>query len=500
MSRDAGRAAAADHGRFSQADGAAATAPVEAYRGAIPGPGIHLPAPELEGGIEWFNTSKPIHLSNLRGKFVLLDFWTYCCINCLHLLPELKKLEQAYPNNVVVIGVHSGKFDTEHNSESIRQAIERCEIEHPVVNDADYKIWKSYGCIAWPSLRGIDPDGNVVAFHAGEIDFQTLDLFFKENIPKYRALGHLDERPFHFQPEKKTTSSTPLRYPGKVLADPVSNRLFISDSGHNRIVVTSMDGKVLSKIGDGSIGKTDGNFAIATFNHPQGLSLAGEMLYVADTENHLLRKVDLKNQRVITIAGNGEEARPDSQVAEATKRFNARPLATALSSPWALCVHGEKLYIAMTGAHQIWEMPLDETRIGPFAGNGIEDIVNGPLLPRRSNLLRSSSFAQPSGLTSDGKLLYTADSEGSSVRAVPFNPTSVVSTIVGTPGLEPTVRLFTFGDVDGPPLNARLQHCMDLAYDDGQIYVADTYNHKIKAIDVKTRLCRTVAGNGKPGL
>ena len=172
----------------------------------------------------------------------------------------------------------------------------------------------------------IDPDGNVVAFHAGEIDFHTLDLFFKENIPKYRALGRLDERPYHFQPEKKTTSSTPLRYPGKVLADPVGNRLFISDSGHNRIVVTSMDGKVLSKIGAGSIGKTDGNFAIATFNHPQGLALAGELLYVADTENHLLRKVDLKNQRVLTIAGNGEEARPDSQVVEATKRFNARPL------------------------------------------------------------------------------------------------------------------------------------------------------------------------------
>ncbi len=155
--------------------------PVEANRSAIPGPGIHLPAPELEGGIEWFNTSKPIHLSNLCGKFVLLDFWTYCCINCLHLPPELKKLEKAYSNNVVVIGVHSGKFDTEHNSESIRQAIERCGIEHPVVNDANYKIWKRYGCTAWPSLRGIDPDGNVVAFHAGEIDFPR-SIYFSRRI------------------------------------------------------------------------------------------------------------------------------------------------------------------------------------------------------------------------------------------------------------------------------------------------------------------------------
>ena len=481
------------------------------------------PAPALEGGTEWLNTTAPVELKDLRGKFVILDFWTYCCINCMHVLPELKKLEKAYPNNVVVIGVHSGKFDTEHDAQSIRQAIMRYEIEHPVVNDADLKIWNSYGVTSWPSLFVIDPQGNAVKLYRGETSFDTLDQLLKNSLPYYHDKGLLNEQPIHFKLEREKAAQTPLRYPGKILADEKTGRLFIADSNHNRVVVTSLEGdsqtlswgrgqgegtpsaKVLAIIGAGTVGKADGDFKTAQFNHPQGMALLGDTLYIADTENHLLRKADLKTQRVVTIAGTGEQAHSpwpgvdfDSPHPQLPDRFVGPPLKTAISSPWALCILGRDLYIAMAGTHQIWKMPLDESEIGPFAGNGREDIVDGPLLPREPYDPDFASFAQPSGLSTDGNTLFVADSEGSSVRAVLIRPAGNVSTVVGTSRLDEG-RLFTFGDIDGPPGKARFQHCLDVAFHDGRIYVADTYNDKIKAIDLKTRETKTVAGTGKPG-
>jgi DNA-binding beta-propeller fold protein YncE len=422
----------------------------------------------------------------------------------MHILPELKKLEKAYPNNVVVIGVHSGKFDAEHDSENIRQAVIRNDIEHPVVNDADYKIWNAYRCDSWPNLRVIDPEGNVVAEQGGEVEFATLNDFFQNALPYYRQHHLLDEQPVRFDLEKDKTAKTPLSYPGKILADEQGGRLFIADSNHNRIVVTSLDGKVQSVIGSGAVGHKDGDFGTAEFHHPQGMALRGDTLYVADTENHLLRKVDLKGMRVSTIAGTGEQARATWPGADLNalqvmpERFAGPPLQTPLNSPWALWIEGNDLYIAMAGAHQIWKMPLDESEIGVYAGNGREDIVDGPLVPKRPYQTGFASFAQPSGITSDGKWLYVADSEGSSVRAVPLDPAKDVRTVVGTANLS-AARLFTFGDVDGSPETARLQHCLGIAYHDGRLYVADTYNNKIKVIELPSGKCTTLAGNGKVG-
>jgi sugar lactone lactonase YvrE len=366
----------------------------------------------------------------------------------------------------------------------------RYEIEHPVVNDADYKIWNRYESRSWPSLRIIDPEGNLVSGASGEIDFATLNRFFEENLPYYREHGLLDEKPLHFDRESAKTSQTALRYPGKILADEKGGRLFIADSNHNRIVVASLDGVVQAVIGTGAIGRADGDFATAGFNHPQGMALAGDSLYVADTENHLLRKVDLKERRVKTIAGTGQQARTP------WTDDNARPTEVDLNSPWALATQGNKLFIAMAGAHQIWEMPLDESKIRSYAGNGREDIVDGALLSSQPFQSGYSSFAQPSGLATDGKWLFVADSEGSSVRAVPLDEKKEVRTLIGTADLS-DARLFTFGDVDGPNGLARLQHCLDVAWHAGHIYVADTYNSKIKVIDLKSGQCTTLAGTGQ---
>ncbi|MBW3595834.1 MAG: redoxin domain-containing protein [Planctomycetes bacterium] len=439
--------------------------------------------------MEWLNTGGPLRMSDLRGKFVLLDFWTYCCINCMHVLPELEKLERAYPNELVVIGVHSAKFETERDAENIAKAILRYEIEHPVVNDDKHVLWNSFGVGVWPTILMIDPEGYAVWARSGEFKFEEVDAILKRAVPHYRKKGTLDRTPIRFNLLADRQKETPLRFPGKVLAHQQSNRLFIADSNHNRIVIADLEGRLVDAIGSGAIGAHDGDYGQAAFNHPQGMALYGETLYVADTENHLLRKIDLREKRVTTIAGVGKQA----QSGRPPTRWVGRPQRTALASPWALWVHQDDLYIAMAGPHQIWKMPLDESEIGPYAGNGREDIVDGPLLPRTPFEIGYASFAQPSGLASDGQWLYVADSEGSSIRAVPFDPAGEVKTVVGTAHL-PTGRLFEFGDVDGRGTRVRLQHVLGVTHYNGKLYLADTYNDKVKELDLKTLNVRTIAG------
>src|SRR5215471_1254243 len=126
-------------------------------------------APDFPEGLEWLNTDHPISLRDLKGQVVLLDFWTYCCINCMHVFPDLHALEEKYKDQpVVVIGVHSGKFDQEKDVDHIRQAILRHNINHPVAVDSQFKIWNSYGVQSWPTLILIDLEGNAVAGWSGE--------------------------------------------------------------------------------------------------------------------------------------------------------------------------------------------------------------------------------------------------------------------------------------------------------------------------------------------
>ncbi len=461
-----------------------------------------IPAPGLDGG-EWVNVARPISLAELRGRFVLLDFWTYCCINCMHVLPELKKLEHAFPNELVVMGIHSAKFEGEHVTDNIREAALRYEIEHPVVNDAQMAIWGRYGARSWPTLVLIDPTGDVIWAASGERSAEEIKAVIDRGLPYFRAHGLVKPAPRPTLLGAGLEATAPLKFPGKVLADGASGRLFVADSNHDRIVVATLDGKLLDVIGNGATGRADGPFDVCSFNHPQGMALDGQMLYVADTENHLLRKVDLTAKKVTTIAGTGkkgsawasafgEDANSPAAAGPAGPRT---PLTTSLSSPWALWRQDRDLYIAMAGTHQIWKMPLDESRVGPYAGNGRENIADGPLLPNIPYDEGFASFAQPSGLTSDGKQLFVADSEGSTVRMVPFEAQGTVQTLVGLTG-----TLFDFGDVDGRGQNVRLQHPLGVTWGEGKLYVADTYNNKIKVIDVATRTCSTVAGTGKGGL
>jgi len=427
--------------------------------------------------MQWLNTDRPLRLADLRGKVVLLDFWTYCCINCMHIIPALTALEKKYARELVVIGVHSAKFQNEGDVANIRQAILRYEIQHPVVNDRDFHIWRQYAVRAWPTLMVVRPDGYVLGYLSGEGHQEVLDRVIDELIAEARSQGTLNDIPLHFALEKDKYASAVLSFPGKVLAHAPSQRLFIADSNNNRIVIADLDGQVLDIAGSGALGKTDGDFNVATFHHPQGMALDGHILYIADTENHLLRRLDLRARTVATIAGTGAQARSANVPGTGTE--------VALNSPWDLTRIGTQLFIAMAGPHQVWVMNLETAYLEPYAGSGREDIVDGPRL--------QAAMAQPSGITTDGTLLYVADSETSAIRAVSLGINGVVQTIVGE-------GLFEFGDKDGVGKEqVRLQHPLGVTYHDNILYVADTYNHKIKKIGPTTATATTYLGSGKPG-
>lgn len=418
-------------------------------------------APELPGNLEWFNTQQPLTMAGLRGKVVVLDFWTYCCINCLHVLPDLKYLENKYPDSLAVIGIHSPKFENERRPAQLQKAINRHHIRHPVANDPRFQLWRAYGIKAWPSLIFIDPEGYVVGVLRGEGRRKQLDELIREHIERAERKGVLTRSPLPLSLQEEPPAA--LRFPGKVLA--TRNHLYIADSGRNRILETHHEGRIRRIFGSGTADLLDGVEQAASFNNPQGMVHAGDFLYVADTGNHAIRRIHLKTGEVMTLAGTGRQGR---YVAD---RFSD-PLEAPLNSPWDLAYHESNLYIAMAGQHQLWRINLNHLAIERYAGSGREDLSNGA--PERAG------FAQPSGLAVSAGRLYVADSESSAIRSLDI-ASARVDTLVGK-------GLFDFGDRDGIGREARLQHPLGLAIDDERnaLWVADTYNSKIKRIDLKT--------------
>ena len=419
-----------------------------------------IPAPGLDGATEWLNVASPIAIQQLRGKVVLLDFWAYGCINCMHILRDLKTLEERFATELVVIGVHSPKFTNERNTENLRRILIRYEIEHPVANDANHAIWKRYGVQFWPTRVIVDPAGNLVGTAMGEGNLEGFVNAIRTVIRVFDERGEIDRAPLTLDLERARHADRPLLYPGKVLADRGTNRLFIADSNHNRIVLASLDGKVLETVGSGLQGDGDGIFSQARFYRPQGLALDDDLLYVADTENHQVRVIDFQARAVHTVD------------------------VPRLNSPWDLSLKTGILIVAMAGAHQIWVIDLLHDQAYPYAGTGEEQ--------RRDGAVGDAAFAQPSGLAIDGDTLFVADAESNTVRLVALPPANAVSTLSGG-------DLFDFGDRDGPGDAARLQHPLGIAVHDGRILIADTYNHKIKMLDPASGQVTTIAGTGQPG-
>lgn len=388
----------------------------------------------------------------------------------------MRRLERKWNRELVVVGVHSPKFIAEHETEGVRQAIQKLGVGHPVVNDRDFRVWQAYAVRAWPTLMFIDPAGRVIGKHEGEFPLEPFDRLIGEMVEEFDAAGLLDRSPVALSPDAPGLE-TPLRFPGKLLADAAGRRLIVSDTGHHRIAVLGLDGTLRRVIGSGVAGLGDGPAEQASFDGPQGLALDGDTLYVADTENHALRTVDLTTGAVTTLAGTGAQLLGE--------RVGGPARETPLSSPWDLAILDGILYVAMAGTHQLWSIELGGDRIAPHAGTGREALEDGPL--------DLAAMNQPSGLTTDGARLYVADSEASAIRVVDPGTGGGIRTIVGE-------GLFEFGDRDGVGApNVRLQHPLGVVWADGVLYVADTYNHKIKRLDPRTAECRTLCGSGEAG-
>lgn len=407
----------------------------------------------------------------------------------------MRKVEERFPEEVVVVGVHSAKFDAEKPTYNVRQAVLRHDVRHPVVNDRDFLLWRAYTVRAWPTLMIVSPDGMVLGKVEGEFDGDALADVLGQIVQEYEAAGKLDRAPLEVTLEKHKQPETLLSFPGKVLAAPPSAALpvrggdrgvlFVSDTEHHRILAFGLEsGKLLARYGSGEPGRVDGSPGRARFRSPLGLGLRRDALFVADSENHAVRKIALETGVVTTLAGTGEQAAPWPEPGPGPQR--------RLNSPRDVLPVEDTVYIAMAGSHQLWAVDLPSGQLLRFAGDGREALKDAPRLEAR--------LAQPGGLATDGKLLWFADSETSSVRAVPLpsgrlpeDGVEAVETYVGQ-------GLFDFGDVDGPRATARLQHALGLACAGGMVFVADTYNNKIKVLDPRSRQIRSFSGSGEPGL
>lgn len=435
-------------------------------------------APELRGR-GWLNTGgRELHLADLRGKIVLLDFWTFCCVNCLHVLDELRPLEEEFGDVLVVIGVHSPKFEHERDPAAVAAAVERYGVAHPVLDDPELQMWQQYAAKAWPTLSVVDPEGYVVASMAGEGHADGLARLITELIAAHEAKGTLHRGEGPYVPP--AGAETALRFPGKAVR--LDNGGFlVTDSARHSLVELGSDGEtVVRRIGSGARGRADGPPHQAGFSEPQGLCLlprqtaeiAGYDVIVADTVNHLLRGVRLATGDVITVAGTGRQWRStvDNHPHDA--------VSIDLSSPWDVAWYDDRVIVAMAGIHQLWWFDPVKRTTGVYAGTTVEALRDGPL--------PDVWMAQPSGLSAsaDGRRLWVADSETSALR---FVEEGALHTAVGQ-------GLFDFGHVDGPAAEALLQHPLGVcALPDGSVLVADTYNGAVRRFDPVTNAVSTVA-------
>ncbi|WP_369201981.1 NHL domain-containing thioredoxin family protein [Streptomyces sp. PU-14G] len=433
-------------------------------------------APELVGKGGWLNTGgEQLSLTALRGKIVIVDFWTFCCINCLHVLDELRELEERHAETVVVVGVHSPKFVHEAEHAAVVDAVERYGVEHPVLDDPELATWKQYAVRAWPTLVVVDPEGYVVAQHAGEGHVHAIERLVEELEAAHGAKGTLRRGEGPYVPPEPV--ATDLRFPGKILALPDGGFL-VSDTTRHQLVELAADGEsVVRRIGDGERGLTDGGPEAARFNEPQGLALLPDgAVLVADTVNHALRRVDLTTGAVTTLAGTGEQWWQGAPTEGAAREI-------ALSSPWDVAYFEGRVWIAMAGVHQLWTYDPVSGAVGVAAGTTNEGLVDGPA--------GEAWFAQPSGLavSPDGTRLWVADSETSALRWVEADGDGAfaVRTAVGT-------GLFDFGHRDGPADQALFQHPLGVtALPGGSVAVCDTYNHALRRYDPATGEVDTLA-------
>ena len=440
-----------------------------------PRPRARVRAPELSGAGGWIGTGgRELRLADLRGRIVVLDFWTFCCVNCLHVLDELRPLEERFADVLDVIGIHSPKFAHEADHDALVAAVERYEVHHPVLDDPGLTTWSQYAVRAWPTLCVVDPEGYLVHVASGEGHGEGLARLVEQLVVEHDAKGTLRRTGTAYVPP--APARTPLRFPGKVALLP-DGTLLVSDTSHHQVVRMQADGETeIARYGTGARGRVDG--PAPSFAEPQGVTVlaSGEVL-VADTANHVVRRLDLETGTAVTVAGTGTVWRPGD-------RSSGPALEVPLSTPWDLAEHDGEVVLAMAGTHQLWALrgvTEGDASVRVLAGTTGEGLRDGDAA--------MAYLAQPSGLVSDGERLWFVDAETSALRWYrgTADGAGEIGTAVGS-------GLFAFGHVDGPAAEALLQHPLGLALlPDGSVAICDTYNGAVRRYDPATDSVSTLA-------
>ena len=426
------------------------------------------PAREFPADLEWVNASRAPQLSELRGRVTLLWFWTYDSVNCWSVVPDLRFLEDKYHDGLTVVGVHCPKYPQQVRGESVLRAVNRHRLRHAVANDPGFRLWQEYGVSAWPSVALIDAEGRFAALFAGEGRRGEIDAAIGRLLEEaaLRDLRIYEPAPPALRPEPRL----PLAFPGKLHAD--AKNLYVSDSGHHRVLECTHDGRVLRQFGSGNPGFSDGLQGEACFDDPQGLVRWRDTLLVADRGNHAVRRISLGNGTIDTLIGRGRPGRMRPHEVPAQE--------AVLHSPSDLAIVGDDIYVAVAGLHQIWRINLVLEYVSMLAGSGDLALADG--------IGGGASFAQPSALGVLGRQLVVADAASSAIRWVHVDEARV-ETALGA-------GLYDYGDAIGGRIEARLQNPLGVAVDPrGIVFIADSYNNAIKVLNRKGGEVRTLRIN-----
>lgn len=424
-------------------------------------------APEFPGSLQWINTEFDISLADQRGKVVIVFFWTYSNVNSILFLQALRAVETEHDSGVVILGVHCPKFSAEEDTETLLKAVNRHFIRFPVAQDVDYDCWNRFSVEAWPTCAVIDATGALrevlVGDRVGDELLEVVNRLMDEAVG--RGVRDFSRTPIARKPEP----SSLLRFPSGIVE--ARGLLYVADTGNNRVLEVAKEGRIQRVFGSGNPGFWDGSLDNCGFNMPRGLAYSDNYLYVADSNNHSIRRINLFNGEVETILGMGKDVLQMTASSRKARDFGIR-------YPIGLCFNGPDLYIAASGMHQIWRFDLGRGLIGWFSGSGQSGVVDGE--PVRA------AFAQPSGLAIAGNYLYVADSDGSAIREVRLQ-TGHVQTRSGK-------NAFAFGNSDGQAAQASLQYPMDVSIRprSKDLWILDSFNNRVCILDLQSSELETV--------
>jgi len=412
-------------------------------------------APELSDALEWINVD-PVRLSECGGRVVVLAFFNQASAYSQNLIDTLHHFALKHPQQLQVIGIHVPKYPFEREAARVADGVGRLGIRFPVASDPNYVAWQHYGIHGWPSLAIIDAGGGLRQVLAGEVVPQLVEETLQPLLSE--APMPLDGGPLAIAGRRQPGTAT-LHHPAGIAIG--EERLYIADAGHHQVLECNLHGRVLTRYGTGHAELVDGSPEECAFDAPHGLLLHREALYVADTGNHALRRINLRTGRVETLAGSG---RPGTLTGPRIEN----PLEADLDRPWGLALDGERLYVSLAGQNQVWAWETSTGALVHVAGSGQFGHADGNA--------RSARMAHPAGLAVLQNTLYILESGSASLRRLSFND-GQLRTLVGG-------GLFEFGHEDGPRERASLTCPQGLALqvDSPVLWLTDAGNDRVRTL------------------